>query len=457
MFKKSLLLLTLLCYFAGPLVHAKDAQPNIVIIFLDDSGYGDFHPFGNPNYSTPNVEQLAKEGTVFTQFYVPQAICSASRSALMSGCYPARTKVFGAHGNGGRGLEPKFAIMPEQLKKTGYRTALFGKWHIGDQEDTRPLARGFDEHAGFMYSNDMWKHHPNDPKKHWAKHPLVFWENGKQKIPDVDHKHQTTLTKDLTHYAVDFINRQGDKPFFLYLAHPMPHVPIYASPEFQGKSGLGLYADVMTELDWSVGQVQKALKEKNFADNTIVIFSSDNGPWASYGNHAGATPFREAKATSFDGGMHVACIVKYPNVLKSNHVSKRTFFSIDFMPTLMNWAGAPLPDNEIDGMDVASWISEKSESNPHAFYGFSIGNEAQGVISGDGKWKLHVAHDYRTVTEFGKDGQAGTYDKRKQPLALYHLAEDPMESIDVKDKYPEVFERMHGYAQKHLSMIKTNY
>lgn len=425
-----------------------------MIIFLDDSGYGDFKPFGHPNYPTPHVEQLAKEGTSFTQFYVPQAICSASRSALMSGCYPARTKVFGAHGPDGRGLETKFATLPEQLKKAGYRTAHFGKWHIGDQEKTRPMARGFDEHAGIMYSNDMWKHHPKNPEK-WGKHPLKFWENGKVKVKDVDHIHQENFTKDLTNYAIDFIQRQKDQPFFLYLAHPQPHVPLYVSKDFKGKSGQGLYADVMMEIDWSVGQINQALKNKGLDQNTIFIFSSDNGPWISYGDHAGSTPFREAKATSFDGGMRVACVVKYPGVLKANVKSKRMFFSIDFLPTLANWAQAPLPDNTIDGLNVADWITGKANRNPHDYYGFTIGKNVQGVISSDGKWKLHIPHSYRTLVTAGKNGQAGTYKNLQQPLALYDMENDAMESKDVKDKFPEIAEKLENYAQQHVKLLNS--
>jgi len=222
--------------------------PNFVIIFLDDSGWADFVPFGNPPYSTPNVEQLAKDGCRFDNFYVPQAVCSASRSALLSGCYPGRTKVFGAHGPNARGLDPKYATTAEVLKKRGYTTAVFGKWHIGDQPDTRPLARGFDESCGLMYSNDMWEFHPGNPE-HWGKFPLQFYENGKVTIERVTKEHQPMLTTWYTEHAVDFINRCKDKPFFLYVPHSMPHVPLFVSEKFKGKSGAGLYGDVIMEID----------------------------------------------------------------------------------------------------------------------------------------------------------------------------------------------------------------
>ncbi|MBT8045321.1 MAG: sulfatase-like hydrolase/transferase, partial [Verrucomicrobiae bacterium] len=274
----------------APMCLASQSPPNLVIIFLDDSGYSDFQPFGNPEYQTPNVRKLAAEGMQLNQFYVPQAVCSASRAAMLSGCYPGRTKVFGAHGPHGRGLEPKFMNLAEVLKPHGYATAHFGKWHVGDQPETRPLARGFDEHAGLMYSNDMWKYHPVNPKG-WGKHPLQYWENGKIKIKEVSKKDQAHLTTWATEYSVDFIRRHKDQPFFLYLAHSMPHVPLFCSDKFLGKSGAGLYGDVIMEIDWSVGQLMQALKEAGVEENTLVIFSSDNGPWLEYGNHAGSTPF----------------------------------------------------------------------------------------------------------------------------------------------------------------------
>ena len=253
-------------------------RPNVVIIFLDDSGWSDFRPFGKPPYPTPNVERLAKQGCAFHNFYVPQAVCSASRSALMTGCYPGRTKVFGAHPPRARGLDPKFATMGEVLKRAGYRTAVFGKWHLGDQPETRPPARGFDESCGLMYSNDMWEFHPENPAR-YRDFPLQFWENGKIKIERVTAEHQPMLTTWYTEHAVDFIRRNKSEPFLLYVPHSMPHVPLFCSDKFKGKSGAGLYGDVMMEIDWSVGEITKALESSGVEDNTLVIFTSDNGPW----------------------------------------------------------------------------------------------------------------------------------------------------------------------------------
>ncbi len=427
----------------------RSKSPNFVIIFLDDSGWADFEPFSAPSYRTPHVKQLAAEGCCFKNFHVPQAVCSASRAALLSGCYPGRTKVFGAHGPKARGLDPKYATTGQVLKTAGYTTAVFGKWHIGDQPDTRPWARGFDESCGLMYSNDMWEFHPENPG-YWGKYPLQFWDNGKVTIERVTKEHQPMLTTWYTEHAVDFINRNKDKPFFLYVPHAMPHVPIFCSEKFKGKSGVGLYGDVMMELDWSVGQITDALKRNGIEDNTLVIFTSDNGPWVSYGNHAGKTPYREAKGTGFDGGTRSACIMKFPGKIKAGTVSMKMLCSIDILPTLVHLAGAKMPDNPVDGKNVWNLITdEPGAKNPHEYYPFCTGKVFEGVISGDGRWKLHIPHSYRTLVEPGKDGMAGKYRQENIELSLFDMENDPYETTNVLDKYPEVAERMKGYADRH--------
>ncbi len=430
--------------------------PNVVVIFLDDSGWGDFEPFGKPAYATPNVKRLAREGCRFDNFYVPQAICSASRASLLSGCYPGRTKVFGAHGPKGRGLDPKYATMAEVLKSRGYKTAVFGKWHIGDQADTRPWVRGFDESCGLMYSNDMWEFHPESPE-YWGKHPLQFWDNGKVTIPRVTKAHQPMLTTWYTEHAVDFINRNSDEPFFLYVPHSMPHVPLFVSEKFAGKSGTGLYGDVMMEIDWSVGEITKALAANGVENNTLVIFTSDNGPWVSYGNHAGTTPYREAKGTSFDGGTRSACIMKYPGKIAAASRSRRTLCTVDILPTVAHLAGAELPANEIDGRNVWDVIVGKSGAkNPHEYYPFSTGSTFEGVISGDGKWKLHLPHKYRKLVKAGNDGMAGSYNwEASIGLALFDMVNDPYETTNVIEKYPGVALRMKAYADGHKAKFYT--
>ena len=429
-------------------------QPNVVIIFLDDSGYSDFHPFGSPDYPTPNVQKLAEGGMRLNRFCVPQAVCSASRAALLSGCYPGRTGVFGAHGPNARGLDPKFGTMAEMLKKAGYATAHFGKWHCGDQPETRPLARGFDEHAGLMYSNDMWRFHPGnkdpDNPKFWGKVPLRFWENGKVKIERVSKQDQTMLTTWAADYSVDFIKRNKDKPFFLYLAHSMPHVPLFVSDKFKGKSGTGLYGDVIMEIDWSVGQVMKTLEQHGLTEHTLVLFSSDNGPWINYGNHAGSTPYREAKGTSFDGGVRSATLLHYPRLIKGGTELNRLIGSIDALPTVAGLVGCELPGNPVDGKNV--WpliVGEVGVANPHDYYPFTNGRNFEGIFSGDGRWKLHLPHSYRSLVEADHDGRPGQYKQEKIELSLFDMEQDPMESQNVIKDHPEVAKHLHELARKH--------
>jgi arylsulfatase A len=444
------------CSFFSCTTDKKAEKPNVVIIFLDDSGWSDFEPFGEEHLQTPEVSTLAEEGCTFQNFYVPQAICSASRSALLSGCYPGRTKVFGAHGPNARGLEPAFATMGEVFKAAGYATAIFGKWHCGDQPDTRPHARGFDQTCGLMYSNDMWKYHPGNPE-YWGQYPLKFWENGKVTIEEVTKEDQKYLTKWYTEHAVDFIRRHRDTSFLLYVPHSMPHVPIFCSEEFEGSSGKGLYADVLLELDWSVGEINRALKENGLENNTIVIFTSDNGPWTSYGNHAGFTPFREAKATSFDGGVRSACIIKYPGQIQANSSSSETFFSIDLLPTLCHLANAPLPENEIDGKNVWDLIrGAPGAENPHDYYALSTASNFEGVMSGDGAWKLHLPHTYRTLQKAGRDGQPGIYDQAKIDTSLFNMKKDPYETQNVISEHPEIADTLLRYAELHRKRFYTD-
>ena len=438
---------------SSALTAAEGRPPNFVVILLDDAGWADFKPFGHPPYSTPNVEQLAAEGCRFNNFYVPQAICSASRSALLSGCYPGRTKVFGAHGPGARGLEPSFATMGEVLQAKGYKTAVFGKWHIGDQPETRPPARGFDESCGLMYSNDMWEFHPEAAQNY--KVPLQFWENGKVKVERMTPDLQPMLTTWYTEHAVDFIHRNKANPFLLYVPHSMPHVPLFRSEKFKDKSGAGVYGDVMMELDWSIGEILKALRDDGLDEYTLVVLTSDNGPWTSYGNHAGATPFREAKGTGFDGGTRSACIMRYPGKMEEGKIaagsaSTKALCTIDLLPTFARLAGASLPKNPIDGLDVWDLIVDKPGAvNPHDFYAFSTADKFEGVISGDGHWKLHVPHAYRTLVEVGNNGKPGKFRQAKIDLSLFDMEKDPFETINVVEKFPDVASRMKMYAEQH--------
>ena len=307
-----------------------------------------------------------------------------------------------------------------------------------------------------MYSNDMWEYHPQNPDA-YRKYPLHFWENGQVKIERMTPKEQPMLTTWYTEHAVDFIRRKKDQPFFLYVPHSMPHVPIFASEKFKGKSGTGLYGDVMMEIDWSVGEMMKALKANGVDDNTFVFFSSDNGPWISYGNYAGKTPFREAKATSFDGGTRSACIVKFPGKIQPGTASDKAWCTIDMLPTVAHLAGAKLPANPIDGMDVWDIVSGKpNATNPHKYYAFSTGAHFDAVMTGDGKWKLHVPHPYQTLEYAGHDGAPGKYRKTEIGLALYDMQGDPYEKNNVLERHPDIARRLEEYAEEHRREFYPN-
>ncbi|MEX0770596.1 MAG: sulfatase [Balneolaceae bacterium] len=423
--------------------------PNIVLIFLDDSGFADFQPFAETRYPTPNVQTLAEEGRRFMNFYVPQAICSASRAALMSGTYPERNGVFGAHAPTARGLETNFVTMAEMLNDNGYTTGFFGKWHLGDQEETRPHNRGFDETAGIMYSNDMWSGHPENPE-YWGQWPMHYWKNGEVMIDSVTADDQKNFTTWFTEESVDFINRNSGDPFFLYVPHPQPHVPLFVSDKFEGKSGTGLYGDVMMEIDWSVGEIVKALEENGVREKTLFLFTSDNGPWLSYANHSGQTHFREGKGTSFDGGIRSPLIISYPREIEENTVSHDAFFSIDLMPTIAELTGSDLPGYELDGKNVWELIAGNAGvESPQDYYAFTNGSEFQGVMSGDGKWKLHVPHGYRTSPVGGRDGIPGLYQQAEIELSLFDMVNDPYEKVNVIDEYPEVADQLIRIAEEH--------
>lgn len=436
-----------------PTQETESAPPNIVLIFLDDAGFADFNPFVETRYPTPNVQTLAEEGRRFMNFYVPQAICSASRAALMTGTYPGRNGVFGAHPPKAKGLDTQFTTMAEMLNDNGYTTGFFGKWHLGDQEETRPHNRGFDETAGIMYSNDMWADHPENPE-YWGQFPMHYWKNGEVEIDSVTADHQKQFTTWFTEESVDFINRNSDGPFFLYLPHPQPHVPLFVSDKFEGKSGTGLFGDVMMEIDWSVGEIVNALEENGVRDNTIVLFTSDNGPWLSYANHSGKTPFREGKGTTFDGGIRSPLIISYPRGIEENSISQNTFFSIDLMPTLAALTGSELPDYQIDGKDVWDLITGNPDAeNPQEYYAFTNGSDFQGVMSGDGKWKLHIPHGYRTSPVGGKDGMPGLYQQAETDTALFDMVHDPYEKVNLIGEYPEIADRLIRFAEEHRAQF----
>lgn len=299
-------------------------RPNIVVIFIDDLGYADIGPFGATAYKTPNLDRMAAEGRKFTDFHAATAVCSASRAALMTGCYSERVSIRGAlRPKSDHGINADELTLAELCKERGYATGIVGKWHLGDRRKFLPLQHGFDEYFGLPYSNDMWPRGPRGEKlppenRKSETPPLVLFDGNEVVDEEVTPDDLKTLTVRYTERAVDFIDRHRDEPFLLYLPHTMVHVPLYVSPKFEGKSGAGLFGDVMMEVDWSVGEVLGALKKHGIDEKTLVIFTADNGPWLNYGNHAGsAEPLREGKGTMFEGGYRVPCVMRWPGQIPS--------------------------------------------------------------------------------------------------------------------------------------------
>ncbi len=423
--------------------------PNVVIIFTDDQGYGDVGVFGATAYPTPNLDRMAQEGRRFTDFHVAQPVCSASRAALLTGCYPNRIGLPGALGpNSKTGLSDQEVTLAQMFKSKGYATGMAGKWHLGDKPQFLPLRHGFDEFLGLPYSSDMWPLHPEAKSGTYPPIPLLEGE-GILKA-DLTHADQEQLLTQYTEKAVQFIEKNKDKPFFFYLAPNTPHVPLHVSDKFKGKSGAGLYGDVIMEIDWSVGEVLNALKRNGLDENTLVIFSSDNGPWLSYGNYAGsAGPFREGKGTNFEGGHREPCIMRWPGHLPANSVCKEPLVTIDIFPTLARLIGAELPQHKIDGLDVWPILADlPGAKNPHeAYYFYYNRNDLQAVRSGE--WKLLFAHTSRTMNgqEPGRDGLPGKYIPFVVQPSLYNLTTDPGETKDVSENNPDVVKRLKALAE----------
>ena len=420
--------------------------PNIIIIFTDDQGYQDLGCFGSPDIETPNLDQMANRGIRLTQFYAAQAVCSASRAGLLTGCYPNRIGIHNAlMPNSPIGLHPDEVTLAELLKQKEYATALYGKWHLGDHPDFLPTRQGFDEFFGIPYSNDMWPNHPQQGTV-FNFPPLPLYEGDKIVDTLTD---QTLLTTQLTERSVDFIHRNSKKPFFLYLAHPQPHVPLFVSDRFKGKSKRGLYGDVIMEIDWSVGEIMKALRTHEIEKNTLVIFTSDNGPWLSYGTHAGsALPLREGKGTAFEGGQREPTVMYMPGTLPAGRTITTPMMTIDLLPTIAHLTGTRLPDRPIDGKNIWDVLTRVSNKSPQqAYYYYYKVNELHGVRYGD--WKMYFPHNYRTLNgrPGGIDGRPAPYDYIDlTSIELYNLSTDTSELHNVADQFPDVVKHIKVLA-----------
>ncbi len=471
------LALTTLSAFAVTRGPNPPGRVNIIIIFTDDQGYEDMGVFGSPNIKTPNLDRMAGEGMRFTDFYVGSSVCSASRAALLTGSYPQRVGVHGALFPNWKkeGLDPRHETIAEVLKGKGYSTGMVGKWHLGDEKEFLPTNQGFDSYYGIPYSNDMFPAktmtyaadclyregmspevlatafpEPKPGMSRWERQPHKL----KNKVPlmrdeaciefPVD---QNTLTRRYTEEAVGFIETNKDRPFFLYLAHSMPHIPLYASPDFEGRSEAGLYGDSIEEIDWSVGQILRALKQHGLDQNTLVVYSSDNGPWDLKGDDdakvkgnqnrsvgGSAFPLRGYKFSSWEGGMRVPTLMWSPGQISAGTVCREIASTIDLLPTIAALTDADLPAARIDGVSLVPLLKGEEGARPRKR--FIYGTE--GVR--DRKWKA-------------------IRNKETKTFELYDLSEDISESRDLAREYPDVLARLkHELAlhQRELSPRQAN-
>lgn len=421
-----------------------DRPPNVVLMYADDLGYGDLGCYGASGYQTPHLDRLAREGVRSTDFYVAQAVCSASRAALLTGCYPNRVGIQGALGPQSKhGIHDDETTLAEVLRSRGYATAIYGKWHLGHHPQFLPTRHGFDAYFGLPYSNDMWPKHPAGRQLFPDDLPLIEGDRVVARDPD-----QRLLTTWYTERAVAFIEQHRQQPFFVYVPHAMPHVPLHVSEKFAGKTARGLFGDVIEEIDWSMGQILDTLQRLELDDDTLVIFASDNGPWLTYGDHAGtAGPLREGKGTAWDGGVRVPCLARWPGRLPAGRECREPWMTIDVLPTLARLAGATLPaERPIDGRDAWPILAgQPGAAPPHEALFFWWGLDLHAVRAG--RWKLHFPHKYAHPLEpRGTDGLPGKAEQRSTELALYDLETDVGESRNVAAEHPDVVARLTALA-----------
>ncbi|TWU54321.1 Arylsulfatase [Rubripirellula tenax] len=437
----------------GEAIDAPTRSPNFVVIFTDDQGYGDLSCFGGKHVSTPRIDQMAAEGMKLTSFYVAAPVCTPSRAALMTGCYPKRIGMamgsnFGVLLAGDRkGLNPDEVTIAEVLKTAGYKTGMFGKWHLGDQPEFLPTRQGFDEFFGIPFSHDIHPFHPR--QDHYKFPPLALLENEQviEMDPDADY-----LTKRITEHAVSFIERHKDEPFFLYVPHPIPHAPLHVSPPFMEgvsddivatlkaedgnidyKTRDEIYRQAIAEIDWSVGTILDTLKASGLDENTFVLFTSDNGP-PKKSLFANAGPLRGNKGTTFEGGMREPTVVRWPGKIPSGKPNDELMTTMDLLPTFAKLAGAAIPtDRVIDGKDIWPTLIGDAQT-PHKAFFYHGGNKLQAVRSG--KWKLHV--------------------NKGKPAQLYDLKNDIGEKKNVIESNPEVTQKLSAHLQAFANDIADN-
>jgi arylsulfatase A len=462
-------LLSLTMGASVPMARAS-APPSVVLIFVDDLGYGDLGCYGSPEIATPRLDRMASEGLRATSFYVASPVCSASRASLLTGRYPHRNGTTGVYVPGAKGLAHEEETLAEILKEANYATAAIGKWHLGDQADSLPTSHGFDSYFGIPYSNNMWIN-PNHPiaadavftlgynreraladqafiKSVSADRAALTKRGIKEYAPLMEGSEvveypadQATLTRRYFDRALDFIERTGEQPYFLFLNPAMPHVPLFATDAFLGRSRGGLYGDTVEEIDWNVGRLLDYLDESGRSESTLVIFLSDNGPWLETGVHAGSSgPFRDGKFSVYEGGVRVPALFRLPGRIPAGSTSREVLVSTDILPTIAALASVTVDPERLDGIDISGHLAAPgapAERPPHYY---DQGGKVVGVRLGH--WKY--------LTSGG-----GRFRSDSDPAELYHLGEDPAERFNLAARHPDLVAKLQALIDERIRKYVT--
>jgi arylsulfatase A-like enzyme len=449
----------------------ENKKPNIIVVFTDDQGYQDLGCFGSPKIKTPNIDRMATEGIRFTDFYVSASVCSPSRASLLTGRMPVNNGLGNVIFPETDGMSSDETTIAEMLKPAGYKTACFGKWHVGDTEGHLPTDQGFDTYFGIPYSNDMFispsqkfsssvqllnsytlekaKADQAFVKENLRNTASIKAQGLKELCPLLEGKEiaeypcdQSTLTQRYFDRSIAFIEDAGKQPFFIYITPAMPHIPLHASTAFKGTSARGLYGDVVEEIDMNVGKLLAFLKKQHLDKNTLVIFSSDNGPWIEHGEEAGcALPFRDGKFSNYEGGVRTPCIMWWPGKIPAETVSNQVATTMDFLPTIAHYTGAKLPKVKLDGINLSKHLENPATPIPRDTYYYSKGKVIWGIRKGDWKYLPH--------------GGARFADKNSSP-ELYNLKEDISESTNLYSQYPEKAKELAGIMKSYNETIAKN-